>query len=76
LPVREGSAAAKERRQVYFTRDGWQDTPVYDRDALFAGARLSGPALIEEKAAATLVGARQTLRVDEYGNLIIEREAH
>jgi N-methylhydantoinase A len=76
LPVREGSAegALKERRQVYFTRDGWQDTPVYDRGALFAGLKLHGPALIEEKAAAALVGAGQTLRVDEYGNLIIEGE--
>ena len=76
LPVREGSTteAVKERRQVYFTRDGWHDTPVYDREALFAGAKLEGPALIEEKAAATLVGTGQILRVDAYGNLIIERE--
>ncbi|MDR2759088.1 MAG: hydantoinase/oxoprolinase family protein [Spirochaetaceae bacterium] len=76
LPIRQGPVeeAIKERRRVYFTRDGWQDTPVYDREALFAGVKLQGPALIEEKAAATLVSAGQTLRVDEYGNLIIETE--
>jgi N-methylhydantoinase A len=76
LPVRQGAPKGmiKERRRVYFTREGWQDTPVYDRDTLFAGAKLEGPALIEEKAAAALVGTGQTLRVDEYGNLIIERE--
>jgi N-methylhydantoinase A len=75
LPPR-GSAeqALKDRRRVYFSREGWQDTPVYARDALTAGVRLRGPLLVEEKTAATLAGSGQTLRVDDYGNLIIETE--
>jgi N-methylhydantoinase A len=64
--------ALKERRRVYFTHGGWLETPVYDRAALLAGANLTGPAIVEEKAAAALVGPGETLRVDEYGNLIIE----
>ncbi|MDR1203877.1 MAG: hydantoinase/oxoprolinase family protein [Peptococcaceae bacterium] len=70
-PVAE---ALVERRQVYFTWDGWMETPVYSRKALLAGAKLTGPAVVEEKDAATLVGPGQSLTVDDYGNLIIETE--
>jgi N-methylhydantoinase A len=66
--------ALKERRQVYFTWDGWIETPVYSRKALLAGAKLTGPAVVEEKDAAALVGPGQMLTVDDYGNLIIETE--
>jgi N-methylhydantoinase A len=66
--------ALLETRDVYFTQGGWLKTPVYNRSALLAGAALTGPAVVEEKAAATLVGPDDTLRVDEYGNLVITRE--
>jgi N-methylhydantoinase A len=59
------------RRRVYFTHGGWQEAPVYSRSALLAGAEISGPAVVEEKAAAALVGTGESLRVDEYGNLVI-----
>ncbi|MDR3164379.1 MAG: hydantoinase/oxoprolinase family protein [Synergistaceae bacterium] len=62
----------KERRRVYFSGDAWQDAPVYDMGALFAGAVIDGPAVVEEKAAATLVERGQKLTVDVYGNLILE----
>ena len=60
------------RRRVYFTHGGWQEAPVYSRSALLAGAEISGPAVVEEKAAAALIGTGESLRVDEYGNLVIE----
>jgi N-methylhydantoinase A len=63
-----------ENRSVYFTGGGWLETPIYDRNALLAGAKITGPAIIEEKAAATLVGANDALHVDDYGNLVIELE--
>lgn len=66
--------ACKEMRKVYFTDDGWLETPVYEREKLGSGAVLEGPAIIEEKAAATVVARGQRLSVDSYGNLIIETE--
>jgi len=39
-----------------------------------AGARLSGPAVFEEKAASALIGPEDTVLVDDYGNLVIELE--
>jgi hypothetical protein len=38
------------------------------------GADLEGPAVIEEPAASTVVFPGQRLRVDEFGNLVIETE--
>lgn len=63
-----------EVRDAYFTQGGWLKTPVYDRSALRAGAVIKGPAIVEEKAASTLVGPEDALRVDDYGNLVITRE--
>lgn len=65
-------AAKKEVRPVYFTEEGWLDTPVYLREKLGSGARLEGPVIVEEEAASTVAGRGQAISVDEYGNLIIE----
>lgn len=66
--------AQKEIRKVYFTDDGWMDTPIYDRDDLGSGVVLEGPVIVEEAAASTVVARGQRLTVDTYGNLIIETE--
>lgn len=66
--------AVKEVRKVYFTDDGWMDTPIYDREALGSGVVLEGPVIVEEVAASTVVAKGQKLTVDTYGNLIIETE--
>ena len=66
--------ARKEIRKVYFTDDGWMDTPIYDREALGSGVVLDGPVIVEEAAASTVVAKGQRLTVDTYGNLIIETE--
>jgi N-methylhydantoinase A len=47
-------------------------TPTYARDALRAGNRIEGPALIEEHASTTVVLPGDRLRVDEFGNLMLE----
>ena len=46
-------------RRVVF-EDGAHDTPVFDRAALRAGHRISGPAVIEEAASVTLLRPGQT----------------
>ncbi len=61
-----------ETRPVYFAEQGWVDTKIYDRNKLGCGAKLMGPAIVEEQTSATLVYAEQSLEVDKYGNLIIE----
>jgi N-methylhydantoinase A len=68
--------AAKARRMVYFREGGdYVDCPIYDRYGLPAGATLVGPAVVEEFDSTTVVHPGFTVRVDEVGNLVIEREA-
>jgi N-methylhydantoinase A len=59
------------RRALHRESGGEFDWAIYDRDLLQAGNRLSGPAIVEEAAATTLVAPAQELLVDELGNLLI-----
>lgn len=76
IPPQQGdiSGALKETRRVFFSEDGWLDTPIYDRDKLGYGAKAAGPLVVEEPTTATVVCPGQTLSVDRYGNLMIETE--
>jgi len=65
--------AYKGERQVILG-EGFLTTPTYERDLLPAGATLSGPLIVEEPAATTVVFPGQRLSVDEYGFLHIEEE--
>ncbi|WP_040981170.1 hydantoinase/oxoprolinase family protein [Oceanobacillus jeddahense] len=66
-----------ETRNVFFDAPaGWTETNVYQRELLPVGEIVQGPAIIEEKAAATVIYEGQTLMVDDYGNLIIETGAN
>ena len=73
--ARGGATEPKARRQVYFAEaGGYVDCPIHDRYVLGAGAQLSGPAVVEEFDSTTVVHPGYRLRVDDRGNLIIERE--
>lgn len=76
LAPHEGSvdSAFLEKRSVYFTEDGWMETPVYSREKLGSGVTFEGPVIVEETAASTVVAKGQKLTVDIYGNLVIETE--
>jgi N-methylhydantoinase A len=65
-----GSAAPKASRPVYF-QGGYVDTPIYVREQLRAGQRLSGPAIIEAVDTTVLVYPGQQLAMDEYGNMVM-----
>lgn len=66
-----------ETRNVFFDEPaGWVKTDVYQRELLPVHESVQGPAIIEEKAAATVIYDGQTLMVDDYGNLIIETGAN
>ncbi|MDM5225056.1 hydantoinase/oxoprolinase family protein [Cytobacillus sp. NJ13] len=64
--------AYKETRPVYFEEEGWIETKVYHRSLFGKGMLISGPAIVEEQSASTVIYPGQSLTVDEYGNLIIE----
>ncbi|HEV7264008.1 MAG TPA: hydantoinase/oxoprolinase family protein [Falsiroseomonas sp.] len=77
-PPSDGSpdAARIGQRRVYFDREiGWRDTPVYDRDLLPAGARLTGPAVIEEMSATTVAFPGQLVELDSDGNIVLRQTA-
>jgi N-methylhydantoinase A len=59
-------------RPVHFgVAGGYVECPTYARNALKAGNRLAGPALIEEHASTTVVFPSDSVTVDGFGNLII-----
>lgn len=60
-------------RRVDYDVDGIHDAAVYDRDALEPGMTLDGPALVEEGATVAVVPPGWTVRVDTFGNLILDR---
>jgi N-methylhydantoinase A len=66
-----GAPQPKAERQVRFD-DGWAATPVFDRASLAIGTQLAGPAVIDEMSATTLVPPDWGLRVDDFGNLLLE----
>ncbi len=66
------STALKGKRHVDFDDLGRLESCIYERERLGAEAELEGPAVVEESAASTVVFPGQRLRVDGYGNLIIE----
>lgn len=64
--------AKKETRPVYFEEAGWLNVAVYHREKLPTESMVAGPAIVEEKAATTVIYDGQSLYKDVYGNLIIE----
>jgi N-methylhydantoinase A len=63
-------AASSGKRKVYYGGK-WHLTPTYRRDALAAGNRIKGPALIEEYASTTVLMPGDVMDVDALGNLVI-----
>jgi N-methylhydantoinase A len=62
----------KAQRSVYF--DGrLLETAIYDRATLRPGAEIAGPAVVEEFGSTTVVFPQQSLRVDDYGIMVIRQ---
>jgi N-methylhydantoinase A len=66
--------ALVERRPVRFGGAAL-DCPVWERERLPEGARLPGPAIVEEFGATTVLPPGWTAALDEHGNLRLERTA-
>lgn len=58
-----------ERRRVWFAQTGFVQTPVYERDQLPPGWRATGPAIIEQMDATTVVPPRAGIHNDALGYL-------
>ncbi|MHC1588863.1 MAG: hydantoinase/oxoprolinase family protein [Methermicoccaceae archaeon] len=61
------------KRDVFFEETGWKETPVYSRNALLAGNRIEGPAIIEQYDSTTVIPPRWDAIVDELSNLKLHR---
>jgi N-methylhydantoinase A/oxoprolinase/acetone carboxylase beta subunit len=48
-----------------------RQTDIYDSEALGPGVTLSGPALVEGPATSVLIPSAWRLKVDAYGNYIV-----
>jgi N-methylhydantoinase A len=76
VPPQTGPAAGKPARKgdrlAYFPETGgYAPCPVWDRYRLAPGARLSGPAIVEERESTTVVPPGDELEVDGQANLSI-----
>src|SRR5438552_647945 len=65
-----GTAAQKVRM---FTGGKWCEAPLYRREALGAGQRIDGPAIIAEANATTVVEPQWRASVTELDHLVLER---
>ena len=64
-------------REVLFPQAGKRlRVPIFERDALPPGGHLDGPAIIEEDYSNTVVAPKQTVHIDDFGNLFITTGAN
>jgi N-methylhydantoinase A len=70
----DGRKAIVGSRPVIFDGDAIE-TRVYERDRLRPGDTFAGPAIVSEYSSATILPPGDVLRVDEFGNLVIEVHA-
>ena len=71
----ETVAAAASGERSIFADGQWHKTRVYRREALPIGAEITGPAVIEQTDATTVIEPGARAYVDEIGNLRIRVEA-
>jgi N-methylhydantoinase A len=65
--------AGKGSRPVWFAEaNRFVDARVYDRYRLAPGAKVTGPAVVEERESTMIIGPGGAGRVDEFGNLEVQ----
>ena len=69
-PRAEASRATK--REVYFPLEGWVEAAIYTREALVPGDSVTGPAVVQEAGATTVLRPGDRMTVDARGILLIE----
>jgi N-methylhydantoinase A len=71
LDRRRAAPGRPTRRRVFFASAGWKTCPCIERDRLGVGAVVTGPAVVEQLDATTVVPPGQRAAVDRAGNLVI-----
>jgi len=71
----ESAGARRGSRSVWFESGGFVESDVFDRELLWLGAEIVGPAVVEDRDSTTLVHPGWRCRVECYGVLAIERLA-
>ena len=67
--------AVKGTRRIHFGAKDSTEATLYERDKLAVGMTVTGPAIVEQFDATTVIPTGWTGRVDGYRNLILERSA-
>ena len=70
--ARNGPPQPLRMLRVY-TEGTFHDTPVFDRDALIAGDRIAGPAILKEQNATTVIEPGWEAVLTERNHLVLER---
>jgi N-methylhydantoinase A len=66
------AAVIGHRKMFVDSKAGWCESKVLAREFLPIGQLISGPVIINEMSATTLVFPGQTATVDPLGNIIVE----
>jgi N-methylhydantoinase A len=66
------AAARTGARRAWFG-GAWHEAAVYDRLALPVGARIDGPAILEQADATIVIDPGLAATVDRFGNLVMRR---
>jgi len=78
VPVGDAAGAArpKARREAWSGEDGrYVEMPVYDRYALGRGARVAGPAIVEEASSTLILPRGSSATVHPSGSLVVDLPA-
>ena len=71
LKPQRGVLKPKSHRAVH-VQGGKAKTPIYDGDALKAGGKIAGPAVIELPTTTILLLAKQVATADKHGNFLVD----
>jgi N-methylhydantoinase A len=70
-PTAAKGSSSGEARRVY-SEKGFAKVSVHKREVLRSGTTIHGPAIIEEPTSTTILRDREKMKVDKFGNLIIQ----
>ena len=73
VPAGASEAPPALGRVVMYAEGASHDTPIYDREMLRPGSRITGPAIIAERNATTIVEPGWAARVTERDHLVLNR---
>jgi len=73
--AQSGDVPGPQSRPAIFGAAGEMETKIFRRDALAAGEGVAGPAIVEQLDSTTVVPPGWSVTPDDYGNLVLEREA-